>query len=282
MSLDREIKFFNVEDEKKFEMPVMKYGERESVMYLEIFSRASAGLLNQVINWKVGSCNTKNRTWGTPGVGDLIGGGLFVKCRAEVVVSTIGEIGLKFNERGNESIGKYVRISSGVAERTKTIKDKLANELKKYWNAYSKCISEQGGVLKVRINENEVSEEYDIRETDYRLLYEVLKGRNINKLKEKYSAAIWDQMIGKKIEDQFILTAIETIKGEISKLVSFREDELKKAEEEYNEVRKNLQADYQSKQEQIKSEASIKIKELEEQILGMKKVGDLSAAGFTF
>lgn len=282
MALNREIKFFTVEDEKTYENPVSKWGSTETVMYLDIFSRKAAALLNAVINWKVESCNTKHRTWGSVGVDDLIGGGLFVKCRAEVVVTTIGEVGLKFEERGNESIRKYIRISNGTAERLSSIKDKLGNELKKYWNAYSKSIDNMGGKFNIKIVENGTTEEFEITETDYRILYEVLKGRNINKLKGKYAAKKWDEMIGKKIEDQFILTAIETIKGEISKVVEMRESELKRIEEDYNTQRNNLNNIFKSNQEKVKTEAEIKIKELQEQINGMKNVGTLMAEGFTF
>ena len=288
MSMHRNIKFLSVEEERKFENNAKVHNSRtsetESIKFLNIFSEKSANLLNEVINWRINSCDTKARVWGTPNENDLVGGGLFVKCKAEIVITSIGEVGLKFKEYNREVIKKYIRAAAGVDEQIKAIKDKLANELKKFWNAYSKSINMQGGTFKIKFMDQtgSVEKEFEYCEADYRVLYEVLKGRNIDKLKAKYSQTKWDEMIGKKLEDQFILTAIETIQNEIAKIAATRDNDIKAAEEAYRLESNELWAKNKKNKERIENEAADKIKNLQTQISEMMKMGNMMAAGFTF
>ena len=213
----------------------------------------------------------------------LKGGGLFVKCNAEVVISSIGEVGLKFKEAYGEYIKRYIRAVSAPAEINKAIKDKIANELKKFWMAYSKYLKEHDGVLKFKItNRNGDDVEYGYREADYRILYEVLKGRNTYKLKAKYDQVKWDEMIGKKVEDQFVISAIETIQNEIVKIAETRDNILNNAEAEYRAEFNRLWTKHKENKERIANEAMEKIKDLQNQISDMMKMGNIMAAGFTF
>ena len=287
MNIEREIKFLSVEEERKFEnnnIASSSYGSiHESVTYLGIHSEKAATLLNEVINWRIRTCNTKANKEYYNGVDSLKGGGLFVKCNAEVVISSIGEVGLKFKEAYGEYIKRYIRAVSAPAEINKAIKDKIANELKKFWMAYSKYLKEHDGVLKFKItNRNGDDVSYEYRETDYRILYEVLKGRNTDKLKEKYDQVKWDEMIGKKVEDQFVISAIETIQNEIAKIAETRDNDLKNAEAEYRAEFNRLWTKNKENKERIANEAMEKIKDLQNQISDMMKMGNIMAAEFTF
>ena len=287
MNIEREIKFLSVEEERKFEnnnIASSSYGSiHESVTYLGIHSEKAATLLNEVINWRIRTCSTKVCKEYYNGVDSLKGGGLFVKCNAEVVISSIGEVGLKFKEAYGEYIKKYIRAVSAPAEINKAIKDKIANELKKFWMAYSKYIKEHDGVIKLKItNRNGDDVLYEYRETDYRILYEVLKGRNVDKLKAKYDQVKWDEMIGKKVEDQFVISAIETIQNEIAKIAETRDNDLKNVEAEYREEYDRLWTKNKENKERIINEAMKKIKELQNQINEMMKMGNIMATGFTF
>lgn len=287
MNLQREIKFFSVEEERKFENNnVVSYGSgsvRESVTYLGVHSKKAATLLNEVINWRIRTCDAKAGKEYYDGVDSLKGGGLFVKCNCEVVISSIGEVGLKFKEAYGEYIKRYIRAVSAPAEINKAIKDKIANELKKFWMAYSKYLKEHDGVLKFkRTNRNGDDVAYEYRETDYRILYEVLKGRNVDKLKAKYDQVKWDEMIGKKVEDQFVISAIETIQNEIVKIAETRDNDLNNAEAEYRAEFNRLWTKNKENKERIAIEAMEKIKDLQNQISDMMKMGNIMAAGFTF
>lgn len=287
MNLQREIKFFSVEEERKFEnnnVVSSSYGSiHESVTYLGVYSEKAATLINEVINWRIRTCNSKAGKEYYDDVDSLKGGGLFVKCNCEVVISSIGEVGLKFKEAYGEYIKRYIRAVSAPAEINKAIKDKIANELKKFWMAYSKYLKEHDGVLKFKItNRNGDDVSYEYRETDYRILYEVLKGRNTDKLKEKYDQVKWDEMIGKKVEDQFVISAIETIQNEIAKIAETRDNDLKNAEAEYRAEFNRLWTKNKENKERIANEAMEKIKDLQNQISDMMKMGNIMAAGFTF
>ena len=287
MNIEREIKFLSVEEERKFEnnnVASSSYGSiHESVTYLGIHSEKAATLLNEVINWRIKTCSTKANKEYYNGVDSLKGGGLFVKCNAKVVISSIGEVGLKFKEAYGEYIKKYIRAVSAPAEINKAIKDKIANELKKFWMAYSKYINEHDGVIKFKItNRNGDDVTYEYRETDYRILYEVLKGRNVDKLKAKYDQVKWDEMIGKKVEDQFVISAIETIQNEIAKIAETRDNDLKNAEAEYRAESNKLWTKNKENKEQITNEAMKKIKELQNQINEMMNMGSIKLPQFTF
>ena len=287
MNIEREIKFLSVEEERKFEnnnVASSSYGSiHESVTYLGIHSEKAATLLNEVINWRIKTCNTKANKEYYNGVDSLKGGGLFVKCNAEVVISSIGEVGLKFKEAYGEYIKKYIRAVSAPAEINKAIKDKIANELKKFWTAYSKYLKDHDGVIKIkRTDRNGDDVTYEYRETDYRVLYEFLKGRNVDKLKAKYDQMKWDEMIGKKVEDQFVISAIETIQNEIAKIAETRDNDLKNAEAEYRAESNRLWTKNKENKERIANEATEKIKELQNQINEMMKMGNVKFPQFTF
>ena len=287
MNIEREIKFLSVEEERKFEnnnIASSSYGSiHESVTYLGIHSEKAATLLNEVINWRIRTCNTKANKEYYNGVDSLKGGGLFVKCNAEVVISSIGEVGLKFKEAYGEYIKKYIRAVSAPAEINKAIKDKIANELKKFWTAYSKYLKDHDGVIKIkRTDRNGDDITYEYRETDYRVLYEFLKGRNVDKLKAKYDQMKWDEMIGKKVEDQFVISAIETIQNEIAKIAETRDNDLKNAEAEYRAESNRLWTKNRENKERITNEATEKIKELQNQINEMMKMGNVKFPQFTF
>lgn len=287
MNLQREIKFFSVEEERKFEnnnVVSSNYGSfYESVTYLGVHSKKAATLLNEVINWRIRTLAAKAGKEYYDGVDSLKGGGLFVKCNCEVVISSIGEVGLKFKETYGKYIKRYIRAVSAPAEINKAIKDKIANELKKFWMAYSKYLKEHDGVFKFkRTNRNGDDVAYEYRETDYRILYEVLKGRNVDKLKAKYDQVKWDEMIGKKVEDQFVISAIETIQNEIVKIAETRDNDLNNAEAEYRAEFNRLWTKNKENKERIANEAMEKIKNLQNQINEMIKMGNIMAAGFTF
>ena len=287
MNIEREIKFLSVEEERKFEnnnVTSSSYGSiHESVTYLGIYSEKAATLLNEVINWRIKTCSTKANKEYYNGVDSLKGGGLFVKCNAEVVISSIGEVCLKFKEAYGEYIKKYIRAASARAEINKAIKDKIANELKKFWMAYSKYLKDHDGVIKIkRTDRNGDDVAYEYRETDYRILYEVLKGRDENKLKAKYDQVKWDEMIGKKVEDQFVISAIETIQNEIAKIAETRDNDLKNAEAEYRAESNRLWTKNKENKERITNEAMEKIKELQNQINEMMTMGSIKFPQFTF
>ena len=280
MNLQREVKFFSVEEERKFEnnkVVSSSYGSlHESVTYLGVHSEKAATLLNEVINWRIISCSAKASKRYCDGVDSLKGGGLFVKCNAEVVISSIGEVGLKFKEAYGEYIKKYIRAVSAPAEINKAIKDKIANELKKFWTAYSKYLNDHDGVIKIMFTDRNGDDvAYEYRETDYRILYEFLKGRNVDKLKAKYDQVKWDEMIGKKVEDQFVISAIETIQNEIAKIAETRDNDLKNADAEYREESNRLWTKNKENKERIANEAMEKIKELQNQINEMMNIGSI-------
>ena len=89
-------------------------------------------------------------------------------------------------------------------------------------------------------------------------------------------------MIGKKVEDQFVISAIETIQNEIAKIAETRDNDLKNAEAEYRAESNRLWTKNKENKERIANEATEKIKELQNQINEMMKMGNVKFPQFTF
>lgn len=86
----------------------------------------------------------------------------------------------------------------------------------------------------------------------------------------------------KKVEDQFVISAIETIQNEIVKIAETRDNDLNNAEAEYRAEFNRLLTKNKENKERIANEAMEKIKNLQNQINEMIKMGNIMAAGFTF
>jgi hypothetical protein len=263
------IKYFSVEEENKYRTPVQHFSERKSIKMLGIKGEAAAVLLQRVISNRSENCRYTDG--GRYRSGHIVGGGLFVQTNAKVFINSSGEVGLFFTETLNggngvsNTIRKFLRVAQGEAELLKAIKDKLANELKSMWKGYSKYLNLHNVITIQAETKNEVKS-FEYSENDYRVLYEVLKGRNMDKLQGKYSKETFDKMIGNKIDDQFIISATELIKVEIAKLVEQRDAEIKEMEEAHRIASNNLWKAQKEEKEQLTNSFNDKIKEFEDQI----------------
>lgn len=253
------VNFLNVEDTEKFTKGVQSWSETKKFVGLGIYSERAAQLLASVIRYKWN--DTRNGRHG-----NTIGGGLIVQTNGDVTINCHGEVGILFAKYGN--IGKFLRIACGPAEQIKSIKDKIANDLKKFWN-YKTPNSE----LEIDIDGcTGDGERFDAKfnYNEFRTLYEVLKSRDSKKIKSKYGSANFKEMIGEKIEDQFVLMATETIMTEINNLVKERETEAKRLEDEHRRISSELWEKQKKEKEDSKNFYNEKIKELEDQIKAMK------------
>lgn len=253
------VNFLNVEDTEKFTKGVQSWSESKKFIGLGIYSERAAQLLASVIRYKWN--DTRNGRYG-----NTVGGGMIVQANGDVAINCHGEVGILFAKYGN--IGKFLRIACGPAEQLKSIKDKIANDLKKFWN-YRTPNSE----LEIDIDGcTGDGERFDAKfnYNEFRTLYEVLKSRNSKKIKSKYGVANFKEMIGEKTEDQFALMATETIMTEINKLVKEREAEAKRLEDEHRRISNELWEKQKKEKEDSKNFYNEKIKELEDQIKIMR------------
>lgn len=244
--------------------PVNEYDLRfKSFFDLGITSQKSAILLNFLLDKKLHSCDVKRGYYyrAYSDSHNVKGGGLFIKGSAQITINDINEVGIYFNDK--YAINKYIRVAAGQASLIKTIKDKIANELKKLWKNFQQN-------EKIFIDVNEYTEIYDaekiqynvlninqnfvtvldndkkvvsINFNEYRALYEFLKSRDIEKIKERNGIEVFNTMIGNRITNQFIISAIDVIKNEI-----------KNVKEEYNEICAKAEQDF--------NDAYMKIKEV--------------------
>lgn len=256
MSFNFEIIKIKTENEKNFLNGVSIFGDTKKMFLLDLNGEKTAVLLNNMLNWRFNSCKHKNgHSWG-PDPENFVGGGLIVKCNARIAINASNQVAIFFNNF--EKHDKVLRSACGKTEIIKSIKDKIANELKKYWtsiNGHNKPIS---------MNFNDHT--FNVTVADYRVVYETLKSRDVDKIKGKYGTNVYDEMIGNNVEDQFIISAIETIKNEISNVAKQRDADCEVRKNKHTEESTRLYNEFIADEEKIKNEANAKIKEMEDQI----------------
>lgn len=254
---------------------------------LGITSQKSAVLLNYLLQTKLTFCPSKRGYfYSTKTTDNVLGGGLLIKCEAQITINEMNEVGVYF--RNSWSIDRYLRIARGNhSEELKSIKDKIGNELKKLWknkggddnsNGYF-CInvldntkiygsvSEHLDIDKnLMINADNGSKMIVISYKEYRALYEYLKGRDTDKIKERYGAEAYENMIGARVEDQFLLAAIDVIKNEIKNVEQNYSDLCKQADADFNEAYKVLRTQHEQKKMEVEKAKIEKIGELQQQM----------------
>ena len=280
----KNIKFLNGTQDKKFK-------EMTTFIDLGITSEKSALLLNFLLGFKLNGCRKKWRSGRVYDYTDVVGGGLLVKCDGQITINMMDEIGIKFD--ADWKMDRYIRIASGRTEIIKSVKDKIANELKKVWNS---CVFDRNtsGTLKIHDWE-EYGSAGDSTKTwtlaslkpeningdeavlitwgEYRTLYEVLKGRNEAKIKAKYGEEAWKTMIGARIDNPAFNIPIEMIQKQIEEAgVEFTEKE-QRYNEQYNNELNALRAKKDADITAARQERDEKIKELELQLKGIIEMG---------
>lgn len=268
MSFNFNIMKIETENEKNFLNGVTKFGKTNKMLLLGLNGEKTAVLLNNMLNWRFNSCKYKNgrRNWGEDPA-NLVGGGLIVVCNARITINASNQVGIFFNNF--EKRDKVLRNACGEAEIFKSIKDKIANELKKYWTS----INKHNEPITMYFDD----QSFEVTVADYRVVYEILKSRDVDKIKGKYGANVYNEMIGNSVEDQFVISAIETIKNEISNVAKQRDIDCENRKKKHTEESNRLYDEFKADEAKIKSEANAKIKEMEEQIKAL-----ISAANNNF
>lgn len=238
-----EVNLLSVEDTEKF----TNSNNQRFIKFigLGIYSERTAQLLTNVIKYK---WDDARAVFGY--MVDGMNGGMLVQADGDVAINCYGEVGILFKEYDN--IGKFIRVANSHDEYIKSIKDKIAKDLVKFWNCNT-----PNSELEVYIegcNSNDEHFETMINFYEYRVLYEVLKGRDVKKIKAKYGDENFKRMIGESNKDQFVLTAVETILTEINNLVKERECEAKKLEEKQRMEKESLKNFYIDKIEQLEEQ----------------------------
>lgn len=254
--------------------------ETEAFFDLGLTSQKAAVLLNYLFTKKMLSCPSKRGYYYSKDADSVIGGGLIVKGKAQVTINDMNEVGVYFRDRW--SIGKYVRVASGRTEIIKSIKDKIGNELKKLWKSYrdEQIIIDVKEFAKLSGTNDEILDlDQNIVTTndsgrtiivislnEYRALYEFLKNREPSKIKERYGTKAFDVMVGHRIEDQFLLSAIDVIKNEIKNVEHECTELCKKAEEDFNESYNKIKKDRDDAKANAEIAKNSKIADLQNQL----------------
>ena len=278
--------------------------ERDTTVDLGIASPKSALLLNFLFN-RLDADRPTHTKWTRRYGNETVqsGGGLLTRAEARVMIDDFSRVTIYFDQQ--YAVGKYIRVAEGKAAVRKAILDKIANELKKAWKKYSVAdkiqilykshISnrEVYGVLNtsnwektdyldlkgIQTVKDERDREFvEVSLNEYRALYEFLKGRDPEKVKERNGITAWNSMIGKQIEDQFLISAVETIKNEIAKVKETYAQQCSEASNERDTAKSLADKICREKIDSYQNEMKNKIEELKAQMAEMVKMAEAVTA----
>lgn len=244
---------------------------------LEVFTKKSAHLLNAVIHYIISKLDTKiryNRSWNYKSyefdASAKVGGGLIVRTHSDVTVDPLGEVGLHMNNV--YAISSFCKKGDDRATISSTVRDRLASLLKKMWKESFTAKDELGEEC-MEISTNpifpEKGEKIKIRFSEYRTLYEHLKGRDHKKTARIYGDAAQESMIGEPVMDQMVISAVETIENEIAEVNKAAAAKSSEINEEMNAKLKEIRLHYQDLINEVTAARDVKVKELTEQKTSM-------------
>ena len=263
---------------------------------LGVYSKVGACLLNRVLFWVVAQAEPKayyRRSRyvqaGTYDPSDKAGGGLLVKMDPAMVMDPLGSYGLKIGAKYRLLRG--AKAASNDAEREKTVKQKLGWKLKDFWRATATRLGLPETQLRLKVYEDALAPGWDQREdgvegahlvgvvdfTEYRALYEMLQGRfegrTAEKSMKKYGQAAIDKMIGKPVQDQMVLTAVETIENQIREVKQKIAEERARLQKESEEEQRRIKSLYSTKIDEAVAAANRQIEALQQQSQEMTAMG---------
>lgn len=288
-------------EEKNNESEVLK---RDTTVDLGITSAKSAILLNFLF-YRLNVDRPTHMKWTRRNGNETIysGGGLLTRAKARVMIDDFSRVTIYFDHQ--YIVGNYIRVAEGKAAVRKVILNKIANELKKAWKKYSVADKiqilykspiapkEVYSVLNtsnwektdyldlkgIQTVKDEMNREFvEVSLNEYRALYEFLKGRNPEKVKERNGITAWDSMIGKQIEDQFLISAVETIKNEIAKAKEIYSQQCSEAYDERDTAKSLADKICIEKIDSYQNEMKNKIEELKTQMAEMVKMAEAVTA----
>ena len=278
---------------------VYRFSQVERTLYLKMIdlginSIYGAILLNNLIYWKFLSRPTRHRGWGRTG------GGFLVKGNTHIAINELGEVKLICRDVGG--LVNSLRAAKNQEEYVHAVKDKMANELKEmcwtekpefcnifaggcqvisipskdFYEGWNKnCVNILTNEKIEKFNDNvhgkETYSQIKFNYNEYRCVYEFLKGRNKAKIIAKYGQETYDKMIGKKIEDQFLISAIEVMKNEITNLDKERQETITKLRTQCNQEVAALQKKFKDEEHNADTMFRQKIADLDAQLSQMIK-----------
>ena len=280
----------------------------EKLFPLGIRSAKAAIFINKVLNWKKCNCSISARSyWKNPAIK---GGGLFMQARAIVALDEMSNVFIYFNApyQVNTMCRNAVDSCEIPEDRStrknpnlvKDIKDKLANLIKSYWkddmygselatSQIGKPFTKTGRVedgsfvyLKTKSNGGYETIGYqdikgdelkiDVSYSDYRAIYEHLKGRDKDRIIERNGKESYDNMVGTPVEDQFIINAVDLMRNEMDKLKKEYEQNIYDVDKAFDEEMRNIRRHAEVQKNELKSRyvaASKKIKDEMIKIINM-------------
>lgn len=259
---------------------------------LNIRSRISAVVLNNVVVSIFNSCSNKVG-WNSRQSFALKGGGFIVKGDARVTINDLHEIGISYFA-GKYSLNNYIKDiynedtnTINTVELTRKTKTRLAKGLKDLWEYRSMTdektkekymfflISEFGELSSSNFNERKFvipipsNYPYDpiikFTEDHFKILYDYLRGKNRYLLVNKYGEKKVSAILGKPLDDQFVRSAIDVIKNEISQTMSNflsnkgktmddENAEIDRVKTKYEQLRTKMYDEYLEKVQNLRNE----------------------------
>lgn len=288
----------------------------EKLFPLGIRSAKAAIFINKVLNWKKCNCSISARSYyKNPAVK---GGGLFIAGRAIVALDEMANVFIYFNAPYQvNNMCRNAVDSCGIPEDRSTrknqnlvkdIKDKLANLIKSYWkddmygselatSQIGKVFAKTGRVedgkfvyLKTKpsggydANSDYKDDELkiDVSYSDYRAIYEHLKGRDKDRNIKRNGKESYDNMIGNPIEDQFIINAVDLMRNEMDKLKKEYDQNIYDVDKAFDEEMRNIRRHAENQKNELKSQYVAAAKKIKDEMIKIINMGMITGNQYKF
>lgn len=232
-------------------IPQHKYisGRRGILLATEIYSERTAHLLNYIFNYK----RWKSGKWDFQQGGEFI-----VDCGTTVMIRRLNEVcfhmSIKYIDFPLDCENLCV-VKPKIYKNVKAaIKDYMNFEFINKKINVKKEIDDNGFIIK------------DVSIDELKALINYFDGIDV---KEFYSLELIDKLLGKKTENQFVISMADAIENQIKKLIEERRAKVNENSIHYSTLRDEILAKWRFADAKIIEKYDEKIKELEDQIKEM-------------
>lgn len=225
------------------------WGRTKCIIMMDIFSERTAHLLNYIFN----IARDEAEVW-TSGYG----GGMIIDSGTNVIIDHMGNVGLKMNIKNRERVTNSIVFKATVFKRIKAA-----------IKSFVKFNFEEQNVKSIRRIKHNGYEIGTITLNELNLLMDFFAWKDLNK---KYSNELIDETIGKKSNDQFVISAVEVLMNEVRELLEKEKTEKENLSIKYRKDIDQIKAVWKSEEDAMSEKYKERIDKLNQEILQFNKI----------
>lgn len=222
------------------------WGRKDCLIMLGIYSLRTAHLLNYIFNIMRDDAEKWLKCYG---------GGIIIDSGTKVVIGKLNEIGLHMDIKYN----KCEKLTNAIIFKS-TIFKKIRSHIKSFIEI---MLENKKSIRKVKDNDYLIG---TVTLEELKLLMDFF---GYKELQRKYSKDLIEKMIGKKSNDQFLISAVDVFMNEINDLINEKTIKINEIDDEFKKLRDELHNKFKKLMDEIENEYQLKIQNIQDQISQM-------------